>query len=336
MNDDTENWLVYTKYSRNPRHLPPFNDLYRQYNTDSFLQQELYHYTKLKLLKLILCKWQFMMTRWDQMRNDSSEGLFLYSVYKKVCNSLKEEMSDSFFTLLSSISAPETFRKAFWIKSQCVVENCIPYVACFSMSKCSYKMRANYSSDVTLELFANSFPYYGKKPSNDPFNIETVKVRYGEEEVSKILEKAIRTLMDSNESPLYCKEVMEELLSFMRMAVKKEVFAYENEIRKILYVPINLEKYPLLKNTLCDPYYEYDYNDCIIERKGPFGKDGNCIFVPFEPGPMQRIIISDDLSPEYVKEMLRSEKITPTITKDSQIVKQKSNRDYNNDNKMFR
>ncbi len=223
-----------------------FDCEYKDYN--------LVHYTSFEGLKGIIENKEIWFTK-AEFFNDTTEGMYFESLYKVIINEYKEMQLLS-NELLDLLKTDIVFRDCLlhWqisgVNKQFDALPCDVFICSFSKKEdClpmwNYYGKAAKMKGVSIKLDRRNL----WKDEKDSFNnIRTFEVIYDEKKQRSILKTALDNLLKNKKA----KDKMEfktayyyfiEQMRKMKYACKNPCFAYENEIRLIVYISKSENKY---------------------------------------------------------------------------------------------
>lgn len=224
----------------------------------------IFHYTSPEGLLGILQEKETVLwfSQYDSL-NDTTEGVHILEVYRKVCKELfdggkinwifyqavksVEPMTKAVF--LSHLENLEAGKKTANITDYCKIKESQKYVCCFSKNRDSLPMWNYYTKEGKYEGYNIGFCFWRTKHAGvqdcygKGYNFDLFTVIYDDEEKKKIIRSKMEELYS-----FYEKTPEEKVLSRIKNALsyylknlglkfKQECFQHEKEVRAILTVP---------------------------------------------------------------------------------------------------
>ncbi|MBE6522563.1 MAG: hypothetical protein E7Z62_05495 [Thermoplasmata archaeon] len=235
----------------------------------------------------------FRFTRYDRMRNDETEGNYVYSLFADVCEELRSELGDDLYEALKTVSSDESFRASFnYFHGS---EDAIPYVSCFTLKESSDILRDRYSSDITIKMEdLQSFPDIGKRNEiiGDHLDVHLVRVIYGTDHVKDCIRSALRCAHEHQPDIDRVVLYMRQTLAIHRLFIKDSFFEDEAEVRVIVFVPTDLHDRPDLESVI-PKSIKTNHNGRLIDTAFDFRPGDDYLFLPFDPPSNINLIRSD-------------------------------------------
>ena len=256
-------------------------------DTEVQLHECLYHYTSADaFLNIVQPEGITLWASRIDCMNDKKEWLHAVEIYKVVCNQLlkEDQISEDFYQALSHIQ-PNS-KQLFWQKTgdniiSAKQEKCSRFICCFSKEQDSlpmwnYYSKSNARSGYNIGFF-NANIINSKRDYTDPYKYHVYKIIYDDEKKSSIIRKRIKELGDLVHSQKELEIVADEVSCFLSewaITFKCSDFAYENEVRLLVDVPLSEERKNIkyrTNNGLIIPYVEvcFPHNVLSYVKIGP-------------------------------------------------------------------
>ncbi len=264
-------------------------DLYRKHNYNSKVSFSFWHYTNIDGLMGIVRnnekergKLHFWFTRCDCL-NDTSEGNYIITLYKNVCNELldSEVISKEFFDVIIDLGIPDEQFIHFPLpqkEERCYdsMMDCVPcesFVCSFSLKEDSLDMWRYYSKGkggYGLKFIYHIFHEHQKYDitsydSESKFScMKAFKVIYKSNEQKQMVKELISNTYDVyirfSDSLFEIQGFIKSKLKDFQFVFKHECFESEQEYRYVFYRPKKKPKD--LKNEL--PEVKYRSQDGMV------------------------------------------------------------------------
>ena len=274
MNKELENYLINARWNPGVETAVPLHEcLYHYTSTDAFL-----NIVRPEGITL----WA---SRIDCM-NDRMEWLHAIKIYENVCNQLlkEKEISEDFYQAICDVKP--TSEQLFFQKTGGDIisahqEKCRRFICCFSKEQDSlpmwnYYSKSNARSGYNIG-FINAEIIDSKKSYADPYVYHTYKVIYDDSTKFNIIRARIKelgNLVHTQEEIGIAADEISCLLLEWAITFKCSDFAYENEVRLLVDVPLSeIEKRVKYRtnNGLIIPYVEicFPHNVLSYVKIGP-------------------------------------------------------------------
>lgn len=270
----------------------------------------IYHYTSSTGIDGILLQKKddgysplFWFSRYDCL-NDKSEGNDIKDVYDRVLERLFTDGSieEKFYDIAKDVSLEDHYifnydtepmipegRDVEYPMTNITVAKGNAYVCCFSKNKDSlamwnYYVKGGSYNGYNIGLFAANLKENAKKAYGRGYNCKLMEVIYKEEKKEEIitgllleLYKEFKTYSRKPKSSEILKSSINGFINTYRFSMKKECFAYEEELRMVITIPDDNIKEAIHQKTFeikyrenngfIIPYIEYDEisSDLIYE-----------------------------------------------------------------------
>ena len=225
-----------------------------------------YHYTSPDGLLGILNEngIRLWFSKYDCL-NDASEGQEIVKYYQTACKSLYDnhEINDEFYQFIKELKPDDTTLFGFPVSDGKGNEDILAvmekvrydtYICCFSANNdllpmWNYYVKGNayqgYNIGFKTEMFENTQRNrnVGFFEKNGFFYLNMGKVIYDNKEKQNILKQRIRLFANRFQQTLNKKDLENNILSMLntlRIIFKNEAFKHEQEIRAILYRPVEI------------------------------------------------------------------------------------------------
>lgn len=295
MNEALENYLINARW--NP-----------EVETEVPLHECLYHYTSAdSFLNIVQPEGILLWASRIDCMNDRMEWLHAAEIYRAVCNQLLKEgeISDNFYQAISHIKPSS--KQLFLNKTNKNIisahqEKCSRFICCFSKEQDSlpmwnYYSKSNARSGYNIGFF-NGEIIDSKRDYTGPYVYHTYRVIYDDSTKFDIIRKRIKELGDLVHTKEELEIVADEISYFLlewAITFKCSDFAYENEVRLLVDVPLSeAEKQVKYRtnNGLIVPYIEVCFPHDILSY--------------VKIGPLSCLPDDNELQRKIVKEMLSS------------------------------
>lgn len=295
MNEALENYLINARW--NP-----------EVETEVPLHECLYHYTSAdSFLNIVQPEGILLWASRIDCMNDRMEWLHAAEIYRAVCNQLLKEgeISDNFYQAISHIKPSS--KQLFLNKTNKNIisahqEKCSRFICSFSKEQDSlpmwnYYSKSNARSGYNIGFF-NGEIIDSKRDYTGSYVYHTYRVIYDDSTKFDIIRKRIKELGDLVHTKEELEIVADEISYFLlewAITFKCSDFAYENEVRLLVDVPLSeAEKQVKYRtnNGLIVPYIEVCFPHDILSY--------------VKIGPLSCLPDDNELQRKIVKEMLSS------------------------------
>ena len=295
MNEALENYLIDARW--NP-----------EVETEVPLHECLYHYTSAdSFLNIVQPEGILLWASQIDCMNDKMEWLHAAEIYRAVCNQLLKagEISENFYQAVSHIK-PSSKQLFLQKTGENIIsahqEKSSRFICCFSKEQDSlpmwnYYSKSNARSGYNIGFF-NAEIITSKRTHTDPYVYHTYRVIYDDSTKFNIIRKRIKELGDLVHTKEELEIVADEISYFLlewAITFKCSDFAYENEVRLLVDVPLSeAEKQVKYRtnNGLIVPYIEVRFPHDILSY--------------VKIGPLSCLPDDNELQREIVKKMLSS------------------------------
>ena len=292
MIEDDDNWLIETSIDYDLLCTFPTESLMKSQAVGNSKDHIVFHHTTLNALSPIIEGRMFRFTRYDRMRNDETEGDYIYKLFSDVCDEIESELGPELYNALKDISSEEPFIECYKEANRSV--EAIPYVACFTRMDFSDTLRGRYCSDVTLKLdVSRGFPdRYQKDQEGEYLNVHVARVMYDTEQIKSNIRSALRKAHELQPDTEKVVLYMRQMLTLRRLLIKKEFFKDEYETRVIIFIPKDLEAHPEIEEMI-PKQATIRCNDRLIKTVVDFNPGDDYLFLPFNHTGNLELIRSD-------------------------------------------
>lgn len=206
------------------------------------------------------------LTKFDRMRNDPEEGIYVVRLYKQAIEELGSDgkIGEERSQMLERI-ASENLDVHTCIRgtSVCPVP-CTPYVICFSKDFIPEPVWDEYGDEQgvalryhpDLNLLINSLPAGIRGPSR--FYFDMFEVKYDRRETIEKLKECISEVIDKFDRDEIIESTIRGALVTLHLFVKAEEWRDEKEIRLVYYMPENFETDEVARKCICEKCWVKD------------------------------------------------------------------------------
>ena len=207
--------------------------------------------------------------------NDKAEGETLFTIYQRICKRLHEKglIDKIFFKFLENIENKDVFISEEG--SFRFMKECDTYIFCFSEENDLLPMWNYYSKNNQYEGYSLGFQFKDEEDLqifklNRDAEINLYRVIYKEKEIETLLENFLTDLyqqtdMNDQYEKQEASQTVQKMLTKLKYLFKDEAFSHEREVRLVLHIIKNNNKYDIkfrTKKGILIPYI-----DLHMERK---------------------------------------------------------------------